>query len=62
MIDEEELIDSLKFLSELLYKHHKQPVYILVDEYDKPVNYLLEAKNPDQDIIKNYQINSKDDV
>jgi len=36
------LENSLKFLSKLLYEHHKQKVYILVDEYDKPVNYLLE--------------------
>ena len=34
--------DSLRFLSELLYKHHNQTVYILVDEYDRPVNYFLE--------------------
>ena len=36
------LENSLKFLSKLLYEHHKQKVYILIDEYDKPVNYLLE--------------------
>ena len=36
------LKDSIRFLSELLYKHHKKKVYILVDEYDKPVNYFLE--------------------
>ena len=36
------LDNSLKFLSKLLYEHHKEKVYILVDEYDKPVNYLLE--------------------
>ena len=33
---------SIKFLSELLHKHHNQRVYILVDEYDKPVNHFLE--------------------
>ena len=36
------LKDSIRFLSKLLYKHHKQRVYILVDEYDKPVNHFLE--------------------
>ena len=39
---EDELKDSIRFLSELLYKHHGERVYILVDEYDKPVNYLME--------------------
>ena len=34
--------ESIKFLSALLYKHHGQRVYVLVDEYDKPVNSLLE--------------------
>jgi hypothetical protein len=37
-----EVLDSLYFLSELLYKYHKQNVYIIIDEYDKPINYLLE--------------------
>ena len=29
---------SLGFLSELLYKHFGQPVYVLIDEYDTPIN------------------------
>ncbi|WP_425361637.1 AAA family ATPase [Candidatus Tisiphia endosymbiont of Ceraclea dissimilis] len=33
-----ELENSLKFLSDLLYKHFNQKVYILVDEYDTPIN------------------------
>ena len=37
-----DLKDSIRFLSELLHKPHGQRVYILIDEYDKPVNYLLE--------------------
>lgn len=41
-ITQKELKDSIRFLSELLHKHHGQRVYILVDEYDKPVNSLLE--------------------
>ena len=51
---ENELKDSLRFLSELLYKHHGQRAYILVDEYDKPVNSLLEKNifSEDKKIIK----------
>lgn len=33
---------SLKDLSKFLYKYHGENVYILVDEYDKPINSLLE--------------------
>jgi hypothetical protein len=36
--DKEDLKDSLKFLSELLFKHFNQKVYILIDEYDTPIN------------------------
>ncbi len=34
----EDLKDSLGFLSKLLYKHFKQKVYLLIDEYDTPIN------------------------
>ncbi|AEI88412.1 MAG: N-succinylarginine dihydrolase [Candidatus Midichloria mitochondrii] len=47
-----ELEDSLRFLSELLSKIHGRPVYILIDECDKTVNHLLEADNPDHELIK----------
>ena len=30
---------SLQFLSKLLYKHFGKPVYILIDEYDAPINH-----------------------
>ncbi|MCC8371959.1 MAG: AAA family ATPase, partial [Rickettsia endosymbiont of Pseudomimeciton antennatum] len=33
-----ELENSLKFLSDLLFKHFNQKVYILIDEYDTPIN------------------------
>ena len=34
---------SLQFLSELLYKHFGKPVYILIDEYDAPINNAYRA-------------------
>ncbi|WP_341793693.1 AAA family ATPase [Rickettsia endosymbiont of Ceutorhynchus obstrictus] len=34
----EDIKDSLRFLSELLFKHFNQKVYILIDEYDTPIN------------------------
>lgn len=51
---EAELEDSIRFLSELLHKHHGQRVYVLVDEYDKPGNSLFEKNilNEDKKIIK----------
>ena len=38
-----DLEDSLQFLSELLYKHFGKPVYILIDEYDAPINHAYRA-------------------
>ncbi len=38
---QDDLYSSLNFLSELLFKFHGKRAYILVDEYDKPFNYLL---------------------
>ena len=38
---DKELKDSIKFLSKLLHEYSGQKVYILVDEYDKPINSLL---------------------
>lgn len=37
-VDKTQLKDSLRLLSELLYKHFHQKVYILIDEYDTPIN------------------------
>lgn len=34
----DKLHSSLLFLSKLLFKHFKQKVYILIDEYDTPIN------------------------
>ncbi len=35
---EDDIKNSLNFLSDLLYKHFNQKVYILIDEYDTPIN------------------------
>ena len=47
-ISQEDLKDSLRFLSELLYMHFGKPVYVLIDEYDTPINsaYLAFKHNP----------------
>ncbi|MEO1219369.1 MAG: AAA family ATPase [Bacteroidota bacterium] len=36
--NEEDIKNSLRFLGKLLYKHFKKPVYVLIDEYDAPIN------------------------
>jgi hypothetical protein len=38
-VTQTDLEKSLKRLSELLYKHYQQQVYILIDEYDTPLNF-----------------------
>lgn len=58
----EELKDSIRFLSELLHKRHGERVYILIDEYDKPVNSLLEEyigqeKNQEKDKLIKETVN-----
>ncbi|HJD59506.1 MAG TPA: ATP-binding protein [Rickettsia endosymbiont of Omalisus fontisbellaquei] len=37
-LDKDDLKISLRFLSELLFKQFNQKVYILIDEYDTPIN------------------------
>ncbi|WP_375327364.1 AAA family ATPase [Candidatus Tisiphia endosymbiont of Nemotelus uliginosus] len=46
----EDLKDSVAFLSELLYKHFNQKVYILIDEYDTPINssYIKFGNKPEE--------------
>jgi hypothetical protein len=36
--NQQELESSLKLLSQCLYQHHGQKVYMLIDEYDTPLN------------------------
>ena len=50
-INNEDVYDSLLFLSELLYIHFGQRAYILIDEYDTPINHAYEKfgkQDPDQ--------------
>ncbi|MEO1219539.1 MAG: AAA family ATPase [Bacteroidota bacterium] len=42
-LDQEDLRSSLRFLSKVLYKHFGKPVYILIDEYDTPINSISMA-------------------
>ncbi len=36
--DQQQLESALEFLSQCLYQHHGKKVYILIDEYDTPLN------------------------
>lgn len=38
-VNNSELQGSILILSELLHKHYREEVYILIDEYDTPLNY-----------------------
>ncbi len=55
-LDTEDLKDSLGFLSELLFKHFGQKVYVLIDEYDTPINssYVEFGNKPQEfkDVLK----------
>ena len=44
-----EIKKGLLLLSELLYRHFGKPVYVLIDEYDTPINstYLTLKNNPE---------------
>ncbi len=46
--------NSIKFLSQVLYKHFGQKVYILIDEYDTPINdaYIQFYKNKKDEFDK----------
>ena len=38
---------SFKFLSQLLFEHFKKKVYVLIDEYDSPLNSAILTNNKD---------------
>ncbi|MBX9889997.1 MAG: AAA family ATPase [Amoebophilaceae bacterium] len=42
--DQQQLEASLKLLSQCLHAHHGQRVYILIDEYDTPLNQALKGR------------------
>ena len=43
-LQQKNIEESLGLLSELLYKHYGQKVYILIDEYDTPINSAYQYK------------------
>ncbi|MCC8397725.1 MAG: ATP-binding protein, partial [Rickettsia endosymbiont of Labidopullus appendiculatus] len=49
-VEKNDLKNSLRFLSEVLYKHFNQKVYILIDEYDTPINssYIKFSSKPEE--------------
>ena len=49
-LSQKDLKDSLRFLSKLLSKHFGKPVYVLIDEYDTPINnaYLEFKHKPEE--------------
>ncbi|CAK6551331.1 MAG: putative protein conserved in bacteria [Candidatus Midichloria mitochondrii] len=51
-ITKEALKNSLEFLSHLLHVHNEKNSYILIDEYDKPVNMLLELSPINHNLLK----------
>ncbi|MEO1300978.1 MAG: AAA family ATPase, partial [Bacteroidota bacterium] len=42
-LSQKDLKSSLRFLSKLLFRHFGKPVYILIDEYDTPINSIYSA-------------------
>ena len=45
--------DSIKFLSELLHNHFGKRAYILIDEYDTPINNILKSEKLSNEDIEN---------
>jgi hypothetical protein len=54
-----EIVNSLKNLSELLFKQYRKKVLILIDEYDTPLNHAFSHHGPElfeplSDLLKNF--------
>lgn len=41
--DKNEMIESLRFLSNVLYDHYKKPTYVFIDDYDAPLWHILQT-------------------
>ena len=53
---EMEIINSVKMLSKLLYRHYEKPVMLFIDEYDVPIQaaYVKGFYNEAIDFLKNF--------
>jgi hypothetical protein len=63
-LDQAEIGKSLLLLSELLYKHYQQSVYILIDEYDTPLNFAFSHTDyfePMTSLMRNFLSNALKD-
>ena len=61
--NEMEIINSVKMLSKLLYRHYEKPVMLFIDEYDVPIQaaYVKGFYNEVIEFLKNfYRITFKD--
>ena len=47
---QEDLITSIRFLSQLLHEHFDVEVFVLIDEYDRPINSLINHPEPLEDV------------
>ncbi|XP_064214254.1 uncharacterized protein LOC135266849 [Tribolium castaneum] len=64
MLSEADLVDSLRFLSEVLHTHYEEDVFVLIDEYDAVVGLVFEScPNKDDiglinDCLKHFMANT----
>jgi hypothetical protein len=55
-LDDEVLINSIYNLSDLLFKFYGQRVWVLIDEYDAPINNLLMDSNNNNTVEKSFNL------